>query len=268
MSAAETEAGLQLQELLSETQRQEGPPDLNEPLRFSRLKMMGQSPAHFRGAKGPEGSGIDVGSAAHSMILGGKSVIPYPGKIRNGKAWEEFKAEHAEAIILIRREHAAAEGMAKAVQANRDAMRALDGAREHTFTWKQLGRLCRGTPDVMGSNFHTELKTGETADPRRFPWKMLRFCYHGQLAFYSDGAQLAGLSLPEHNYVVAVEASPPYVVTVFRVSDQAIEQGRRLVRLWFEQMLACEAADFWPGYSQSVVALDLPGDEFAMEDAS
>lgn len=258
-----TEAEVALQELLVAADR----PDPDEPLRFSRLKMIGQSPAHYRGSPGPKGSGLDVGSAAHSLLLGGKRVVAYPGAKRAGKEFEAFERDNADALILTRREHAVAEGMAKSVRANPDAMRALDGVRERTFTWNQFSRKCRGTPDVRGNGFHTELKTGETADPRRFPYKMRQFCYHGQLAFYSDGAQLAGMDVPRDNFVVAVEASAPFVVTVFRVSDEAIDQGRRLIRLWFEMLAACEAADFWPGYSQSVVELNLPGSDFDMEDA-
>jgi hypothetical protein len=266
VSIAETEAGEKLQELL-ENAGAAPEPYYNEPLRFSRLRMMAQSPAHFRGAPNPNGSSLDVGTAAHAMVLGGRPVIFYPGATRRGKAWEEFQVAHDDAIILTAREHAIAKGMAKAVQADPMAMRVLDGEREATYYWEQHGRACRGTPDVRGRDFLTELKTGETADPRRFAWKMLRFCYHGAFAWYQDGAELAGLGRPDAHFIVAVEATPPHVVTVFRVDDRAIEQGRRLVRLWFEQILACEAADFWPGYSQSVVALGLPTDDVEMADA-
>lgn len=257
----------QLQGLLAHADDPKLEPYHVEPLRFSRLKLIGKSAAHFRHAPNPSGSGLDIGSAAHSIVLGGRPVIFFPGKTRQGKAWDEFQVEHDDAIILTRREHGIAEGMAKSVQASPDAMRVLEGERESTFFWEQFGRKCRGTPDVRGATFHTELKTGETADPRRFPWKMRQFCYHGQLAFYSDGAAYAGLNEPEENYVVAVEASAPFVVTVFKVTARAIEQGRRLIRLWFEQLAGCEAADHWPGYTQSVTELDLPDADMELEDA-
>lgn len=253
----------QLGELLAEVERPR-PPAPDEPIRFSRLKKMAASPLHFAFGPEPDSSAIDIGSAAHSMILGGKPVIYYPGKVRNGKAWEQFEAENPGKIILTRKEHAAAVGMADAVRKNRDAMIVLDGVRETTIHWKRNGRLCRGTPDVVGRNalgsFVTELKTGETADPRAFPWKLKRMAYHAQLAWYADGLKEAGQDLPELHYVVAVEAKSPHAVTVFRLTKNAIEQGRRMVRLWFENLQQCEAVDQWPPYSQSIVELDLPED--------
>jgi len=257
----------QLQDLLAHADDPR-PPDPEEPLRFSRLKLFSKSAAHFVGQPPGDSSSMDIGSAAHSMLLGGQRVVGYlPGKKRQGKEFDQFEKDNAGAIVLTASEYRRADAMARAVRDNPLAMRVLDGVRETTYTWRVQKRLCRGTPDVRGNDFITELKTGETADPRFFPYKMRRFCYHGQLAWYTDGATLAGLPTPEQHYIVAVEAAPPFVVTVFRVSPSAIDIGRRLYRLWFEQLEACAAADAWPGYCQSVVELDLPGEGFEIEDA-
>lgn len=254
----------QLQRLLVDADEPKAPaPD--EALRFSRLKRIGQSPAHYAYGYGPETAEMETGTGTHSILLVARDmllhetpVLAYPGKVRRGKEFDAFVAANPGAIILTRREFTSAKGMAEAVRACPDAMRVLDGEREQTFTWKLQGRLCRGTPDVRSDKFITELKTGETSDPRFFPFKLRRFCYHGQLAWYSDGAVLAGLPDPKEHYVVAVEAAAPYVVTVFRIAPATIEKGRRLARLWFERLLQCEAAQEWPGYSQSVVELALP----------
>lgn len=256
----------QLQRLLVDADAPRAPA-ATEALRFSRLKRFAQSPAHFIGAAEMNGSGLDIGSAAHSMLLGGVDVVAYPGKVRRGKEFDAFEADNRGALILTQSEYRRAKGMADAVRAVPEAMRVLDGEREKTFTWKLQGRLCRGTPDVRSDKFITELKTGETADPRFFPFKVRRFCYHGQLAWYSDGAVLAGLPDPQEHYVVAVEAAQPHVVTVFRMTPDAIEQGRRTVRVWFERLLQCEAAQQWPGYSQSIVELSLPQDWSDLGDA-
>lgn len=243
-------------------------PDPDAPIRFSRLKLFSKSPAHFAAALEDEASHLDVGAAAHSLILGGQTVIAYPGKVRRGKEWDAFALENEGALILTKREFGQANRMAKAVRGNPDAMAVLEGEREKTLYWEVQGRKCRGTPDVRNEEkgFITELKTGETSDPRFFPFKVRRFCYHGQLAWYSDGAVLCGLNDPRAQYVVAVEATYPHVVTVFDLTDE-IDKGRRLVRLWFERLLQCEAAKAWPGYSQSIVKLVLPEDNFEMLDA-
>ena len=262
MTAAE-----QLQELLVHADDPR-PPEADEPIRFSRLKLFGKSPAHFAAALPDESSALDVGSAAHAMILGvGREVIAYPGKVRRGKEWESFQADHPDALILTKAEFGRASRMAKAVGDNADARRVLNGVREQTMYWEVSGRACRGTPDVRSDTFITELKTGETSDPRFFPFKLRRFSYHAQLAWYSDGAVLAGHPDPKEHYVVAVEAAYPHVVTVFRITRDTIDQGRKMVRLWFERLLQCTAANEWPGYCQTVVDLDLPNENFEMLDA-
>jgi len=241
--------------------------DPEQPIRFSRLKLFSKSPAHFAAALPEESSALDVGSAAHAMILGvGREVIAYPGKVRRGKEWEAFQSDHPDALILTKAEYGRASRMAKAVNDNADARRVLDGIREQTMFWKLNGRLCRGTPDVRSDQFVTELKTGETSDPRFFPFKMRRFRYDAQLAWYSDGAVLAGHPDPKEHYVVAVEAAYPHVVTVFKVT-RWIANGRKSLRLWWERLLQCEAANEWPGYSQSVVDLDPLEEELEMLDA-
>lgn len=261
MTAAE-----RLQDLLSHADDPR-PPDDDDPIRFSRLKLFNKSPAHFFAALPEESSALDVGSAAHSLILGGRQVVAYPGKVRRGKEWESFEADNPDAIILTKSEFRRATMTARAVQENAAAMRVLEGVREETMYWRVQGRACRGTPDVRSDAFITELKTGETSDPRYFPFKLRRFSYHAQLAWYSDGAVLAGFTDPKDHYVVAVEANYPHVVTVFRITRDTIEQGRKMVRLWFERLRQCEAANEWPGYCQTVVDLDLPNENFEMLDA-
>lgn len=231
-----------------------------EPLRFSRLRQMGRSPAHYLANPEADSSAIDVGNAADSLILGdGPGVIGYhDGKQRRGKEWEAFEAEHVGKLILTAAEYRKASGMAEAVAKHADATRLLAGAIRQTRFWELLGYRCRGTPDVDGGTFLTDLKTGETSDPRRFPWKVRDFAYHGQLAWYQDGTALAGMGTREECYIVAVEQTPPHVVTVFRINPHALELGRRLYRVWLEHLKTCEESGRFPGYSDAVYDLDLP----------
>ncbi len=233
---------------------------MNEPLRFSRLKLMGRSPAHYQAQPPQDSSAIDIGNAADNLILGdGPGVIGYhEGKQRRGKEWEAFEAEHAGRIILTATEYAKAAGMTEAVAKHADATRLLRGQIRKTRYWDLLGYRCRGTPDVDGEGFLTDLKTGETSDPRRFPWKVRDFAYHAQLAWYQDGTELAGLGTREECYIVAVEQSPPHVVTVFRINPHALDLGRRLYRAWIEHLKTCDESGRFPGYSDAVYDLDLP----------
>lgn len=234
-----------------------------DPVRFSHLKWMARSPQHYLGATVERTGAIQIGSAVHSLLLGGPSVVAYPGKVRRGKAWDAFRSANAGAVFLSRAELGKAEAMAESVRANRQAMSVLDGVHEHPIDWRYLGRACRSTLDVLGldGEYITELKTGATSDPVRFSWQSMRMHYDAQLAFYDEAVRASGLGTPRAHYVVAVESSPPYVVTTFRLTDRALERGRRSFRLWFERLLLCEAENAWPGYCESIVDLDVPDDE-------
>lgn len=232
-----------------------------QPLRFSRLKLMGRSPAHFAASSQETTSAMSVGTAAHSLILGGRRVVGYAeGKVRRGKEYDAWLADqNPDAIILTANEARDAHGMANAVTSTPDAMRVLEGDREETVYWTDpMVGPCRGTPDVRGRDFLTELKTGETSDPRKFQWQVIEYAYHAQLAWYLDGVYDETQPFVRTAYIVAVESKPPFVVTVFRVGERTIEQGRKLCRLWCERLKVCVDSDSWPGYSSAIVDLELP----------
>jgi PDDEXK-like domain of unknown function (DUF3799) len=236
-------------------------PGAEGPLRFSRLRLMSSCPAKYRHGYVPSTSSMDVGSAVHSHMLTGKTISFYPGKVRNGAAWEKYESEHSTDLILTKREYAQAKAMEASIKRSPLAMQCLEGVREKTILFDLDGRPCRGTPDVVGDTFITELKTGETSDPRKFAYKVRDFCYHGQLAWYDQA-----VGGRKDHFVVAVEAKPPYVVTVFRLLPPSIEQGRKLIRLWLEQLKNCEASNEWPGYCQSIVDLDVSDAELTYAD--
>lgn len=235
---------------------------MSAPLRFSALRQIGKSPAHYAAHIAQEQettSGMDIGSAADLLILGGRRVLAYPGPVRRGKEFDAFAAANADALIVTQKEGALALGIAEAVAACPDAVRVLTGARQSTQYWTLQGRACRGTPDVRGDGFITDLKTSETADPKFFPWKLRRFAYHAAAAWYLDGLTLCGFDVRKA-YVVVVEQAPPHVVTVFQLTEHVLDMGERLYRLWLEQLLVCEASGAFPPYSQSIVELDLVDD--------
>ena len=235
------------------------------PLRFSALRQLAKSPAHYAAhlIQEPDTtSAMDVGTAADLMILGGRTVVAYPGPVRRGKAYEDFALEHAADVIVTKAEYAKVDGIAAAV-ANSDARHLLTGLRQHTVHWTMNGRECRGTPDVLGPCHITDLKTGRTSDPRRFGWQVRQFAYHAAAAWYLHGCGVQRTidARPTSAYIVAVEQEPPHVVTVFQLTDHALELGERLWRTWFELLQVCEASDSFPPYAQGVVDLDVPDDE-------
>lgn len=238
------------------------------PVRFSRLKHIARSPAHyFQACQWPDGEqslSMRLGSGVHAIVLG-TPVVRFPGR-RAGGAWDAFKAEHAGKTILNAAEWDEAHRMAQAITSHRAAMDLLfaDAAQiEREIKWRCMGRECSSRPDSWSPFRVVDLKTCRTAEPAAFTREALRMHYHVQLAAYQDAIGYAtGGAEPERAYIVAVENDAPHAVTLFEVSPRALEQGARTWCAWFDRLLVCEATNQWPAYSEAPVLLDTPEDPF------
>jgi hypothetical protein len=235
------------------------------PVRFSNLKHMARSALHYWDAVqlGREDTlAMRLGRGAHAMVLG-LPVVKWIGKTRQGKAWERFKAEHADAEILNAKEWAQAEGIAKSIRRHPIAPGLLfDGTvLEQTIEWEWLGRKCSSRPDSRCAGKRViDLKTTRCADPEKFRWDAIRQAYHAQLAFYALADQHVTGKQPDELYAVAVESKRPYPVTVIRLTDEDRIAGEKICRAWFERLLTCEASDHWPAYTDAIVDLGVPGE--------
>lgn len=233
-----------------------------EPVRFSHLKHIARSPAHYRHAltASYDSAAFRIGRLVDCAVLGGPQPVVFEGT-RRGKAWEAFRAEHDERDIYTASEVAAAAPVSEAVLSNRRAMEVLEaGIPKRRIAWDWIGRNCSGEPDVGGLDVLVDLKTCRTADPARFAREAIWYGYHAQLAWYRNGLELAGKPRPREVYIVAAEKAPPYPVTVFRLTEDALDAGLRLCRGWLERLLVCEDADVWPTYSECDVPLDVERD--------
>jgi hypothetical protein len=232
------------------------------PVRFSHLKLMALSPAHYLAATVKETPAIERGRALHSIILGGQRVTYYEGKVRRGKDYDLFCRENKDAQVLTRRDFDAVNGMAEAVFANKRAMEVLQGQHELEVDWQYLGRACQSHIDCLGpgGEYVTELKSTMSSSPEKFSYQAARMGYFAQVAFYRQAVLEARLGTPRTVYFVAIEQAPPHVVSVFEATPHALESGDKAVRAWFERLLGCEAANDWPGYVQDIVPLDTPNE--------
>lgn len=238
-----------------------------EPVRFSRLKKMALSAAHYAEGFGKETSPMRKGTAVHAYLLGGeKNVAVYTDGARNAKfkKWQDFQARNVGKHILIPSELEGVAGMRKSLESHPRAMSLLDGIQERTITWEEGGRACMGTPDVVipknGKTIGVELKTTQTSHPERFVWQCRKMAYHAQCAWYKRGIELCGNYQPalvDEFFIVAVESTAPYPVTVFKLDQESLEAGAKMNRLWLEQLLVCERNDHFPAYTESDVLLSV-----------
>jgi len=239
-----------------------------DPVRFSLLKNMGKSAAHYLDAltRQRDTPSLKKGRALHSYLLGDTgSVVVYGGRRDERTAeYRQFLADNPGKEILIASELETVQGMRDSLERNSEAIDLLQGTVEKRMFWNWLGRECAGTPDVRTPRRVVELKTCRCADPDRFKWDALRFSYHAQLAFYRLGMIESGFGTPTEHLIVAVESAPPYPVTILRLTERTIDLGERACRLWLERLLVCEAFDRWPAYCESVVELELANDSEEM----
>jgi hypothetical protein len=238
------------------------------PIRFSDLKFMSKSPAHYLehlNTPGPETKALRFGSALDAMLYGTKEVLTFEGASRRGKAWDAFEEANPESVLLIPSERKQIDGMFWSLQAPQHAEALdllMDGSRQQQIEWNMNGRACSGIPDTFNRKKVVELKSGRTSSPDFFPFDSRKFAYHAQLSWYRNALTILGLCDPGATCtVVAVESSPPYPVTIFDATERAMLAGEKLWRLWFERLLVCEASNVWPEYTQARVPLDVPDSE-------
>jgi len=227
-----------------------------QPVRFSHLKHIGRSPSHYREARRgrPDSASLRLGRLVDILTFGGDPLV-FDGS-RRGKAWDAFEEANPGADLFTSTELATAEPIVASLLEDPRHWHARDLLTHGTFKerihWSWLGRPCSGEPDVAGE-FLVDLKTTRNAQPEWFKRDALWRSYHAQLAWYRNGLLLCGSQPPAECYIVAVETSPPYPVTVLRLTERTIEQGERLCRLWMERLISCESSNQWPGYVQSAV---------------
>lgn len=238
------------------------------PVRFSNLKNMALSPAHYKYRLDNPGSfdtpAMRLGRLVHVLTLT-PTIVPtvYDG-VRRGEEWKEFQKAHAGEELYSIGEYDLAEAMAEAVHADPVAREAMadEAARveEQIYWTSPAGRECQARPDWFTAGRVLDLKSTTDAHPERFPRQSSRLAYHAQLAWYMDGVTDAGLGSPDSAVIVAVESKAPHVVTVFEMAPSLIDAGRKQYRLWFEELMVCEASGQWPGYSQCPVVLEATDD--------
>lgn len=236
-----------------------------KPVRFSSLKHMALSPAHYRYRLDHpfDSFAMRLGRLTHTLALTPESpVVVFDGS-RRGAAWKEFEKAHDGEEVYTAEEFETARAMADAVLADPVARAAMEdeaASVEQEVRWTLAGRNCGGRPDWFNAQRVLDLKSTTDAHPERFLRQVLRLGYHAQAAWYMEGIAAAGLADPREATIVAVESKPPHAVTVFELAPSLLLAGRKLCRLWFEQLLVCERSGEWPGYSLCPVVLNAEED--------
>lgn len=215
---------------------------------------------------------LRLGTAIHCAILEPEVwAARYVAKPDLGdgrtKAGKEARAAWREtlplgAVVLDPEEHALASRAADAVRAHPDAARLVShGRAEETTTWtdEATGIACKARLDYVTPSFVTDIKSTRQETLPDFARDVARRLYHGQFAFYLDGA-IATKRVHDmaHFYVLGVQTVPPFDVMPCRMMLEDLERGRALYRSFLRRYAECRAANWYPGLAPSVVDLPLP----------
>lgn len=243
------------------------------PIRFHHLKAYAEAPIFAQAAlAGGESKGTKakaLGTIGHAMLFETQEVVVY-GKARNDKhaEYQEFKAKHADALIVTEKEYWEAAGLVQAVRENPRAMQLLAGpdvVREQTVITSIAGRLCRATPDARGPEGIVDLKTTVSAHPRRFYKQAKGFAYHAQLAWYDRVLTAAERPFGPGRYIIAVQKGFRPYAQVYKLPADLCEDGDRCAGAWFEGLRNCLDSGQFPGYGPAEMMLEAPDQDFGLD---
>lgn len=221
----------------------------------------------------------DFGHVAHHLVLGkgAEFVVLDPavhGLKADGKpsekptstgAWkaavEDARKRGLTPISLDN--YTTAQDMAAKVLAHPKAGPVFDEGRAEIalyYTDPETGVQLRGRVDWLEPDGDIDdYKTSTTANPSELVRKFWTLSYFMQAAWYKDLVIALGIAENPRFRFVVQEKEPPYVATVVEYDDQAIEEGRRLNRQAVRLYADCMERGVWPGYSEDVVTISLPG---------
>lgn len=248
---------------------------------WSTLKLLDLSPAHYRQALLTPYEDTDPkkqGRACHLAVYEPEQFkarcVVFEGKVRRGKDWEEFVDRHPDDEILTEHMYETAMNVGRAVRASSQAAPFISGGKgEVTVLWNYVrppvpteGERgftveCKSRIDFVAEKpALVDLKTVNRlggAGPEAFGWTCKNLKYNTQAAFYRRAYFAAtGQQLPY--YFIAAETMAPYVVQVYRATDEQLELGEQHFRQLLELYNGCRERSRWPTYSDDVLPLEMP----------
>lgn len=236
----------------------------DDTIHFSDLKWMASSPAHFlyhsTHPRQPT-QAMRLGTLVDMMLLTDRKPVVFGGERRAGREWELFRTAHAHMDIFTRNEYEQATAIAAAVSENDVAVEYLGlgpGIRSRKtqlpLKWETNGvrRSTRGLDVILPGGRIVDLKMTYCTEPSRLSHHARQMFWNVQLADYRDACEQNNIDISGGLYLLCVESKPPYPVTCLRMTDEALDEGKRCIELWIATYKSCLDAGQWPGYVQSV----------------
>lgn len=236
-------------------------------INWSSLKNMAVSPLLYRRrleVPRKDTTALAIGRAIHCAIFEPHLLMAryavYDGT-RRGKDWDAWQMEHPGVESLKPGEMERVERTADAVRKHRKASQLVAACRvEEVTTWQdpETGLQCKGRFDSISPAYVLDVKSTADEVVREFRSSSSGYLYHGQLAFYHDGATIARKIPGDHApWIIAVQKEEPYDVWPFELPEVTVAAGRALYRSLLRRLVQCHEADWWPGQVPDSELLEL-----------
>ena len=250
-------------------------------LSSTQARQLLESPSHYKWALDhprPDTQAFDVGTAAHTKILGvGAGIIAYPaehltpsGNVSTKPATASWADEQrANGLTPVTPDSVAAvDAMAESVLAHPAARRLLEqpGHPEASIfaTDPDTGIDVRCRFDYLsdpgiGPWTAVDVKTAgdRGASAHEFTKSVAKWGYDVQQGHYQDTARF-DLGVEPSFYYVVVEKTAPYRVAVHQLTDPWEQMGKAKARIARERLAEARATGDWWGYPEEVTYLDAP----------
>jgi hypothetical protein len=226
---------------------------------------------HERQHGQPHRTEFDIGHAAHALVLGvgaDLEVIDAADWTTKAARKQRDAAYAAGKTPVLPDQHRQVVAMANAVLEHPVAGPLLEPGAGHSEQVlvsrdEDTGVWCRAMldrhDDLPGIGpVIVDLKTCACAEPGAISGSVAKYGYYQQDPFYSDIYQALFGAEPVFLFVF-VEKTPPHLVTVCQLDPDARDWGRVRNRKARDVYRQCMEVGRWPGYTDDVISVGLPG---------
>ena len=239
------------------------------PLSFSSLKAFYKSPREFLAYKKrvlKETPAMRMGTLVHLLVLEPhlfpKQYAIFKGARRAGKEWEAFLEKYGEKRTIIKvSEYEEANKIAMAVKQHPTAQLLIRSCNkfEQMIEGNFEGIRLKGFVDAYCKTHIIDLKTCMDANPVKFSKVANDSLYNLQAAIYRKALKTKITKNADY-FIIAVDKTEPFHVSVMRATNEFIETGEMLLERLLNEFKEWNGEDvgFEWRMQQEVFDLDVP----------
>lgn len=237
-----------------------------DAVNHSNLKNMDISPRYYKCQLNSTYSSdaMNLGTAIHTALLepDKANFVVFDGKVKRGKAWDNFKELNEGNIILSKGDSNKLESAQQSVMANnmiKNIFTDPDLETELTLEWtdEKTGLNCKARIDAYVDGYMYDLKTSSALTPDAFLRNAYKYYYHTQMAFYMRGLRACGYHCNDAKIVV-VQTVLPFDSYMVNLPVDTLDFADKKIDEWLDKLQECQDEDNFYGFDQEAYNFDLP----------